>query len=178
MTSATPEPPSIIPPLWQHCGHGATSADLVGCRGVHVGDHAACLAHLDEADRAAYLATLSPGTSIGHRGTSFTPELLNQLLAALRDAATGQPHIGVALFAEASFSGVARFDKVSFSGHAAFVFDGASFCGDAWFGKARFEVTTRLGPLVCGKRVVLNGAVFQQPVTLEIAEGRPHPSPA
>ncbi|MGW0552360.1 pentapeptide repeat-containing protein [Streptomyces altiplanensis] len=255
MTPAPPDPPFTAPPLWSHCGHGAAPAtDPVGCRGIRVPGHTACLAHLDETGRSAYLTGLSPGTDIDHRGTPFTPELLNQLLAALRDPATGRPHIGDARFDEASFSGVARFDKVSFSSYAGFVaasfsgdarfygasfsgdagfneasfsgdtyvcasfsgdarfsaasffgqarfggasfsgdawfdrasfsgdagFGGASFSGDAWFdrasfsgdagfGKARFEVTTRLGPLVCDKRVVLDGAVFQQPVTLEIA---------
>ncbi|MFH9067553.1 pentapeptide repeat-containing protein, partial [Streptomyces coeruleorubidus] len=317
---------------------GATSADPVGCRGIHVGDHTACLAHLKEADRTAYLTALSPGTDIDHRGTPFTPELLDQLLAALRDSATGQPHIGGARFDGASFSGLARahmnetdatdylaalspgisitpelfaalrdqphfagarfegasfsgfvrfdgasfssyarfdgasfsshawfngasfsrealfsgasfsgdadfhkacfssnaqfggasfsgdarfaaasfsshasfdgasfsgvaqfggtsfsshawFDRASFSSHAWFdgasfsrearfggasfsgdaQFDGTSFSGDAEFDKARFEVASRLGPLVCSERVVLDGAVFQQPVTAEIA---------
>ncbi|MEE1931267.1 pentapeptide repeat-containing protein [Streptomyces sp. TRM 70351] len=265
MTPAPPEPPSSTPPSWPHCGHDAAQADPVGCRGIHVGDHTACLAHLSEADRAAYLATLSPGTSIDHRGTPFTTELLHQLLAALRSPTTGLPLIGDARFggtsfsgdawfggtsfsgdaefsrasfsrdawfSEASFSGVAWFDGASFSSDAGFDrasfsgfaqfgeasfsgvagfngasfsraqfgeatfsgtarFDGAAFSDDAWFGgtsfsgdaqfhgaafsgdarfnKARFELTSGMGPLVCGKRVVLDTAVFQQPVTLEIA---------
>lgn len=44
--------------------NGATAADPVGCRGINVGDHTACLAHLNAADRAAYLAGLSPGADI------------------------------------------------------------------------------------------------------------------
>ncbi|TVP36453.1 hypothetical protein A3L22_28880 [Streptomyces griseus subsp. griseus] len=243
---------------------------------------------------------MPPGADIDHRGTSFTPELLNQLLASLRDPSTGKPHIGDARFGwatfsgdarfdgatfsgdawfdEATFSGVARFDeatfsgmqtrfgwtifsggahfggtifsgdaqfheasfpggaqfykasfsgvaqfrraffsggtrfdeasfsrdarfdeasfsgdalfhKVSFSGDAQFhkasfsgvarfdeasfsgnaQFHRASFSGDAQFEEAQFEVASRLGPLVCGQRVVLDAAVFQQPVTAEIA---------
>ncbi|WP_328842988.1 pentapeptide repeat-containing protein [Streptomyces sp. NBC_00258] len=265
MTSAAIEPPSTTPPEWPHCGHDATPAAPVGCRGIHVGDHTACLAHLNQADRAAYLAALSPGTDIDHRGTPFTPELLDQLLAALRDPTTGKPHTGVAWFDGASFSGDAMFSGASFSGDAMFdgasfsgpaMFDGASFSGpadftnasfsgpailndasfssaavfrrasfsavtrfdgasfsyahfdwasfsrDAWFdgasfsrdadfegasffhdarfdrasfsgearfSGARFEMAPHLGPLVCGKRVVLDGAVFQQPVTVAIA---------
>ncbi|MER7108799.1 pentapeptide repeat-containing protein [Streptomyces sp. NPDC000229] len=262
MTSAAPEPLSST----QHCGHGATPANPVGCRGTGVDGHTACLTHLDEADRAAYLAALSPGTDIDHRGTPFTPELLHQLLSALRDPATRRPHIGDARFDAASFSGDAEFgdatftgkaefswasfaggaefSKASFSGDARFDgasfyngaefskasfsggarFDGASFSGgarfdgasfyngtrffgasfsrgatfnwasfygraefievsfsgdtefvsasfrsDASFDKARFERASHLGPLVCGETVVLDGAVFQQPVTLEIA---------
>ncbi|MFJ3164370.1 pentapeptide repeat-containing protein [Streptomyces kanasensis] len=277
MTPAAPDPQSITPPSWQHCGHDATSADPVGCRGIRVDDHTACLAHLDEADRVAHLAALSPGTDIDHRGTPFTPELLDQLLAALRDPDSGHPHIGVARFDGATFSGDTWFTKVTFSGNTRF--DGATFSGDTWFaevtfsdntrfgraifsgdtwftgatfskvaefagvtffkaaqfdgvtfsgitrfvgvafssdagfagatfssdagfagatfssdtrfvettfsgntwfagvtfsgdaqfGMARFEVASRLGPLACGERMVLDGAVFQQPVTLEIA---------
>jgi uncharacterized protein YjbI with pentapeptide repeats len=189
MTTAAPEPPSSTPPDWPHCGHGATPADPVGCRGIRVGDHTDCLAHLEEADRVAYFAALSPGADIDHRGTPFTTELLDQLLAALHDPATNRPHMNAALFDWASFSGAARFGKTFFSGDARF--GGASFSGDArfdeasfsggarfsWvsfsgdvrFDQARFEAASRFGPLVCGKRVVLDGAVFQQPVTVEIA---------
>ncbi|WP_331276010.1 pentapeptide repeat-containing protein [Streptomyces sp. Qhu-G9] len=166
---------------------------------------------MEEVDRAAYLAALPPGADIDHRGTPFTTELLDQLLTALREPSTGQAHIGVAMFAWASFSGDAQFDKVSFSGDAWFAqvsfsgdalfsgasfssdawFIGASFSADAWFGNvsfsgdtqfawvsfsgnahfhgARFELAPRFGPLVCGKRVALDAAVFQQPVTMKIA---------
>ncbi|MEV5725929.1 pentapeptide repeat-containing protein [Streptomyces pharetrae] len=158
-----PEPPSGAlppyspppgPPLWPHCGQGATSADPVGCIGIRVGDHAACLAHLSEADRTAYLAALSPGTDIDHRGTRFPPELLDQLLAALRDPTTGQPHIGAAQFERASFAGDAMFGEASFSGDAWFggasfsgddAFLGASFSGDATFGGASFSGTASFG---------------------------------
>ncbi|WP_347814641.1 pentapeptide repeat-containing protein [Streptomyces sp. Tu 3180] len=167
MSTAASPPPSSTPPAWPHCGHGATPADPVGSRGIRVGDHTACLAHLNDVDRAAYLAALSPGANIDHRGTPFTAELLDQLLAALRDPITGTPHIGVARFSEASFSGDAQFDGASFSDIAAF--GGASFSGDARFGGAEFETASHLGPLACGKQVILNGAVFRQPVTVEIA---------
>lgn len=275
MTSGTPEPPSSTPPSWPHCGHDATPADPVGCRGIHVGGNTACLAHLDEADRTAYLAALAPGADIDHCGTPFTPELLDLLLAALHEPTAGTPHIGAAGFYGASFSGDARFERTSFSGfarfgrvsfsdatfdgasfssvadfggasfsgnaefsHASFstlatfgrasfsgdvwflgasfsnvarfgrasfsgdagfhgasfsdaefggacfskdaAFDGASFSGNVWFDGAsfssdagfrgvQFEMALHLGPLMCGKRVVLDGAVFQQPVTVEIA---------
>ncbi|GAB3644774.1 pentapeptide repeat-containing protein [Streptomyces sparsus] len=287
MTAATPEPPSSIPPNWPYCGHGATSTEPVGCRGIRVGDHADCLTHLEEADRAAYFAALLPGADIDHRGTPFTTELLDQLLAALHDPATGRRRIndasfdgasfsgaawfgwvsfgnasfygvafsgaaffswasfsGDATFIEASFSGDAHFDGVSFSGDARFGeasfsrdarfskasifgatgflqasfsgdarFNEVSFSGDAWFGSAsfsgvavfaqtsfsrdayfdgasfsenawfrdasfsgnvrfdmaRFEKASRFGPLACNQRVVLDGAVFQQPVTMRIA---------
>ncbi|MEE1938403.1 pentapeptide repeat-containing protein [Streptomyces sp. TRM 70361] len=143
-----PLQPFPEPPGRPHCGHGATPADPVGCRGVHVGEHTACLAHLDEPDRVAYIATLTPGADIDHCGTPFTPELLDQLLNALRDPTTGCPHFGDAWFDEASFSGDAQFDEASFSGNARFGgtsfsgnarFDGASFSGNAQFSEASFS---------------------------------------
>ncbi|MFD0392802.1 pentapeptide repeat-containing protein [Streptomyces nogalater] len=74
---------------------------------------------------------------------------------------------GDANFREVTFSGDARFDWASFSGDARFV--GASFSRDAVFDGVWFETVPHLGPLVCRQREVLDGAVFQQPVTLEIA---------
>ncbi|MFF8452728.1 pentapeptide repeat-containing protein [Streptomyces leeuwenhoekii] len=257
MTPATPEPPSSTLP-WPNCGHGATVEDPVGCRGVHVGEHTACLAHLEEADRTAYLAGLTPGADIDHRGTPFTKELLDRLLDALYDPATEFPRLGTAWFDEAIFTGMAGFTGASFTGDAMFrgaafteaawfdeavftgatEFDGAvfndyavfgdatfkgtagfyqvifshdarfaraTFSHDAWFDRAsftgdamfrgasfagatgfrgvvvtgdaqfdegRFESASRLGPLVCGGRVVLDGAVFQRPVTVEAAAHR------
>ncbi|MZE80062.1 pentapeptide repeat-containing protein [Streptomyces xinghaiensis] len=288
MTSATPAPSSTTPPGWPHCAHGATAEDPVGCRGRRIPDRTACLAHAAEPDRAAYLTALAPGADVDHRGTPFTTELLDRLLDALRDPATGHPRLGtarfdgaaftsearfsraaftgdawfvgtsfvgvasfggatftsearfggasftrgarfvgasfagvarfggasftggatflggsfasVAWFGGASFTGVVLFDDVSFSGVAWFdrasftsdaSFDAASFTGTAWFGgasfthdvsfdavtfmrdaqfrAARFEATARLGPLICGGRVVLDRAVFGEPVTVEAA---------
>lgn len=269
----------------------------MGCRGVHVPGHTACLAHLGATDRAGYLAALSPGDHIDHRGTPFTEDLLQQLLNALLDPTTGRRHVGDAQFdgalfseqawlggalysggvafsgatfpeganfTDASFSGLAMFDGANFAGstsfvstsfstarfnHASFlgfcnfqgasfsgsvgfadasfssaVFDGTAFEATAYFGRAlfsghagfsrttflgpaRFEGaafsgnasfdsasfsgtidfggavfsgtvgfreaqfvgTPLLGPLVCTGEVVLDGAVFQQPVRVEVA---------
>lgn len=80
---STPHPPA---PSWPQFAHGAEPAtDPVGCRGIHVPGHTACLAHLADTDRDAYLAGLAPGASIDHRGTTFTDALLTALLNALRD---------------------------------------------------------------------------------------------
>ncbi|MET9439974.1 pentapeptide repeat-containing protein, partial [Streptomyces sp. NPDC006610] len=200
----------------------AAPADPVGCRGIRVTGYTACLAHLNEADRRAHLATLSPGADIDHRGTPFTRELLDDLLAALHDPSTGKSTVGDAWLSEAEFTGTARFGDAEFVGPTRF--DGAHFIGNAWFHRAgfadvawfnraafsgevwfdearftdavwfhratfaeaasfrgascgatarfdeaRFEKAPRLGPLVCGDRVTLDRAEFQQPVTLEIA---------
>ncbi|MET8012912.1 pentapeptide repeat-containing protein [Streptomyces sp. NPDC005271] len=127
-----------IPPSWPYCGHGADPAsDPVGCRGIHVSGHTACLAHLTDTDRTAYLASLAPGADIEHRGTPFTQELLEALLNALKDPTTGKPHLGHAGFGGAQFSGPAWFDEAQFSGPAGF--DGAQFSSLAGFNEAQFS---------------------------------------
>ncbi|MFE4657254.1 pentapeptide repeat-containing protein [Streptomyces hydrogenans] len=220
-------------PAWPHCAHGAGPADPVGCRGIHVPGHIACVAHLPDTDRDTYLAGLTPGADIDHRGTPFTEGLLNQLLNAVRDPNTADPHLGDARFEEAQFSrdsnfagaqffGDALFDGARFSGVARFVgaqflgiarfigaqfsqaarfdeaqfsdaawFVGARFSGAALFGGAQFSSNVRFsgayfsrnarfdgvqflmawewGPVMCEGRVVLSGAVFGAPATLEIA---------
>ncbi len=121
--------------------------------------HTACLAHLADLDRDAYLADLVPGADIDHRGTSFTGSLLGALLNALRDPVTGHPRVGVAKFESAVFEGdvwfesvtfqdIAWFESAIFKGHAGFQsttfkdsagFESATFEGTAGFGLATFE---------------------------------------
>lgn len=104
------------------------------------------------------------------------------------------PRFGLAQFSHASFdwadfSGDAHFDGAGFSGDVWFGgaqfsaeadFRGVEFSGDAHFGtakfstdvrfdEARFAVLSWFGPVVCERGVDLSGAVFEVPVTLEIA---------
>ncbi|MEW2078923.1 pentapeptide repeat-containing protein [Streptomyces sp. NPDC013433] len=85
---------------------------------------------------------------------------------------------GRAMFVGAQFSGETGFYETRFSASAVFVeaqfsryawFVGTKFYGDARFERAHFEGVSDLGPLVCAGQVVLSGAVFVLPVTLEIA---------
>ncbi|MFJ1580428.1 pentapeptide repeat-containing protein [Streptomyces sp. NPDC088182] len=136
MAHPNPEP-SPTPPAWPHCGHGTTPENPVGCRGIHVPGHTACLAHLSDANRDAYLASLTPGADIDHRGTPFTQPLLDTLLDALRDPTTGRPLLGDANFESASFQGYASFRSVTFQGDA--YFESASFQGYASFRSVTFQ---------------------------------------
>ncbi|GAB2986145.1 hypothetical protein GCM10023080_059640 [Streptomyces pseudoechinosporeus] len=136
MPHPSPEP-SPTPPAWPHCGHGTTTEDPIGCRGIHVPGHTACLAHLDDADRNAYLAGLTPGSDIDHRGTTFTGPLLHALLNALHDPATGHPRLGGAVFASAIFQGNAEFSSATFERGARF--GSATFERDAGFGSVTFQ---------------------------------------
>ncbi|HEY5836448.1 pentapeptide repeat-containing protein [Streptomyces sp.] len=139
--------PSRFGPIWRYCGHGSTSGDPVGCRGILVPGRTACLAHLGAADRARYLSGLHPGDELGLNGTPFTTNLLDELLHALTDPATGAPRLGKADFTEATFSGHAGFGNVTFENvqfhnaefHDSASFDGALFSGTAAFGRARFR---------------------------------------
>ncbi|WP_438453265.1 pentapeptide repeat-containing protein [Streptomyces asiaticus] len=99
--------------------------------------YTACLTHLTNAERTTYLTSLAPGADIDHRGTRFTSFLLDQLLEALRDPATGKPHVGEAQFDGAQFSDNAKFNGAQFNGRARF--DEAHFSRTAEFSEAYFS---------------------------------------
>ncbi|MGA5270287.1 pentapeptide repeat-containing protein [Streptomyces lydicamycinicus] len=161
MTAIEPAALSPHAPDWPHCGQGAIpAAASVGCCGRQVEPYAECLAHLSDANRSAYLTSLQPGADVDHRGTTFTEELLSQLLTALRDPATEWPCLGHAQFGEAKFSGDARFDQVKIYGDAGFDrveirhtagFNRAVIDGDAHFNRAK------IGAHALFDRVVIGG---------------------
>ena len=180
-TASDAVPPSSTPPGWVHCGESADPyGDPVGCRGARVTGFARCLAHVDDEQRTAYLATLTPGSKIDLQGTAFTRALLAQLLDALRDTGTDRVTVGRALFSEAQFSGdaecdevrfneiarfdgayfggAARFDRVRFSGPARF--DRVGFDGDARFGGAQFSEDDRFSEVRFGGDTEFGGAQF------------------
>ncbi|MEW2060338.1 pentapeptide repeat-containing protein [Streptomyces sp. NPDC007002] len=160
------------PPPWPHCAHGADpAADPVGCRGIHVPGHTVCLAHLADDDRDSYLAVLTPGVGIDHRGTHFTESLLNALLNALRDPEAGHPRVGHAKFEMATFEGAALFESAIFEDCA--LFESAIFEGDALFESvtfkgdhALFDQATFKGGANFTSATFKNGAGFSQ-VTFE-----------
>ncbi len=136
MAQPSPEP-SPTQPSWPHCGQGSSSERPFGCPGIHVAGHTACLAHLDDSDRSTYLASLAPGADIDHRGTPFTELLLNALVHALRDPATGHPRLGTAAFGSATFEGRPEFGSATFESRA--WFGSATFESGADFGAAAFK---------------------------------------
>ncbi|MFF9771880.1 pentapeptide repeat-containing protein [Streptomyces sp. NPDC014636] len=80
---------------------------------------------------------MTPGTTIDHRGTPFTEDLLGQLLGALRDTTIGKVRTGSARFDMAEFRGEARFSEAQFDGDVSF--NEARFNGHTWFEDARFN---------------------------------------
>ncbi|MEU9168562.1 pentapeptide repeat-containing protein [Streptomyces sp. NPDC048420] len=84
---------------------------------------------------------MGPGADIDHRGTPFTEGLLDELLAALREPATGAPRFGRARFEQAVFVGKAGFDRAEFDGPARF--DWVHFLGGANFREAKFRRDAR-----------------------------------
>ncbi|GGP84562.1 pentapeptide repeat-containing protein [Streptomyces calvus] len=149
------------PPTWPHCAHGADpAANPVGCRGIHVPGHTACLAHLADADRDAYLAGLTPGASIDHRGTTFTDSLLIALLNALRDPATGNARLGTGVFGAATFEGDAVFELAIFEGEAGF--KSATFKGDAVFDSATFKNHAEFESATFKNHAVFRSATFER----------------
>ncbi|AWW43667.1 pentapeptide repeat-containing protein (plasmid) [Streptomyces cadmiisoli] len=172
---------AVSPALsWPHCAHGADPAtDPVGCRGIHVPGHTACLAHLSDTDRDTYLAGLTPGSDIDHRGTPFTEDLLNRLLHALQDSTTTHPHLGATRFDGAQFSGTASFVGAKFSGFAMFVgakfagdavFVGAQFSGIAVFVEAQFSGTARFDRAKFAGSAVFGGVEFSGSAVFDTVE--------
>ncbi|MEU9190316.1 pentapeptide repeat-containing protein [Streptomyces sp. NPDC048484] len=153
-------PPALspVPPSWQYCAQGASTADPIGCRGVHVTGHACCLAHLDSSDRAVYLAGLSPGADVDHRGTTFDDPLLAALLHAVRDPITTSPHLGTARFDSATFTADARFDGTTFTTYA--VFENATFTAEAGFIGATFTAHAVFGGATFIAKAWFDGATF------------------
>lgn len=126
-----------------------------------------CLAHLTPDARAAYLASLAPGSDIDAHGVTFSPDLLTELLNALRDLES--PRIGSADFRGATFTGTAEFDGVTFTGTARFDnaafsevawFDGATFTRSAWFDGATFTGTARFAGVTFTGTAGFEGAAF------------------
>ncbi|MCW7947319.1 hypothetical protein AAW14_36555 [Streptomyces hygroscopicus] len=193
--------PDLLPAAfpWQHCGRDADPAtDPAGCPGILVPGNAACLAHVRDADRIAYLHRLRPGADIDHRGTPFTERVLSSLLDALREPPiTGDPQLGRASFEGASFTdgasfagatfnssadfrdtefagearapsfhGAASFDGVTFNDNASFVnvkfTGGTSFANTMFNGKADFDCAEfyRDPQLLNGPSAVFLGATF------------------
>ncbi|MFF7251550.1 pentapeptide repeat-containing protein [Embleya sp. NPDC008237] len=153
----TPPPPT--PPSWPHCGEGADPVlDPVGCHGIHVPGHTCCLAHLATSDRAAYLATLSPGDDVDYRATTFALPLLDELFDALRDPTTTRPRLGSARFDAAVFSAEARFEGVTFSGDA--VFDQAVFSAIARFEDVTFSGDAEFDDVQFSDEAVFDEAMF------------------
>ncbi|MEW5655216.1 pentapeptide repeat-containing protein [Streptomyces cinereoruber] len=191
MTSATAEQPSSPPSAWPCCGHGTTTEEPAGCRGIRVPGHTACLAHLTANDRTDYLSRLVPGADIDHRGTLFSEDLLAQLLVALHDPATGCPRLGQARFdgatftdaawfeeaifgnvsfRTAAFTGTAGFVRATFTGEAEFdwvtfnsvaSFGGANFTGDAWFRMATFSGPVQFPGTTFASNATFSGARFK-----------------
>jgi len=62
MTATSSDETTSGAPSWPRCGHDA-APDSAGCHGRSVEPHTACLAHLTDADRSAYLAGLQPGAA-------------------------------------------------------------------------------------------------------------------
>ncbi|WP_312866365.1 pentapeptide repeat-containing protein [Streptomyces boluensis] len=96
-----------------------------------------CLAHLSAGDRAAYLSGLEPGFSVDHRGTLLSAELLDGILAQLKDPDTNQARLGEARFDRARFTDNVRFIDVHIDGNATFT--GATFHDDASFVNIQVE---------------------------------------
>lgn len=131
--------PPIATPSWPHCDVSAPALASTICRGAQLPGNSKCLAHATPADRAAYLAALSPGDGVDHRGTRFTASLLDGLLDALASSSTGSSSVGEANFDECIFTEDANFASAIFAENSSF--KNALFSGRARFDDVKFAVT-------------------------------------
>ncbi|MFF9691013.1 pentapeptide repeat-containing protein [Streptomyces sp. NPDC014623] len=165
-----PQGPSPVPLTRPRCGEDTSQESRFGCPGIRVPGHTECLAHLIDPDRDAYLAGLSPGADIDHRGTTFTESLFAALLNALRDPATGSPRLGVANFELATFEGRVGCESAVFEDEASFesatfkdeaVFRTATFKDVTSFHSAIFEGTTRFESTIFEDGVRFDSSTFE-----------------
>ena len=129
-----------------------------GCKGVRWGADKWCIAHLDELSLHNVLDGLEPGADVDARGVRFTAELLERLLAAMRDPGTGVTRIGTASFRDACFAEGALFERVEFQGKAVFL--DASFSGPARFKDTQFDDRAWFEGAQFSGMAVFNGALF------------------
>jgi Pentapeptide repeats (9 copies) len=127
------------------------------CIGISVENAEACLTHVDPHTRQTFLAALKPNAHLDLRGTPIDPELLGQLLTALK--AKNGPITLQATFKGAQFSGDVRFDGAQFSGDARF--KGAQFSGDARFKGAQFSGDARFNDAQFSGDATFEGAQFK-----------------
>ncbi|MFJ3421922.1 pentapeptide repeat-containing protein [Streptomyces sp. NPDC086082] len=120
---------------------------------------------------------MAPGADLDHRGTSFTSDLLNELLDAVRDPSTNQALLGDAQFGSAAFDDGAGFEMATFTGDAHFTaatfagganFRGVTFTANAWFtgttftDRASFDRATFTGTARFDKATFSHSAAFDR----------------
>lgn len=127
-------------------------------QGGALGSEEWCITHLDEPSLQNVLDGLKPGADVDARGVRFTAELLERLLAAMRDPGTGVTRIGTASFRDACFAEGALFEGVEFQGKAVFL--DASFSGSARFEDAQFDDRAWFEGAQFSGMAVFNGATF------------------
>ncbi|MDF2273131.1 pentapeptide repeat-containing protein [Streptomyces coacervatus] len=145
--------------------------------------YSTCLAHLNEPDRDAYLAGLTSGSDIDHRGTPLTAPLLQALLQALQDPASGRPTFGATRFDEALFTDAAFLMEARFTGAAIFkkaifadsaFFLGSAFTGDAIFSEAKFNGSCLFAKAEFDAGAFFGNAQFEEiAIFLQVSFGGP-----
>lgn len=128
-----------------------------GCTGVR-GPAGACLAHMDDTERAAAMGALARGRPLDARGVRIDGALLGQILDASPCDECGRPILNRARFDRATFAPGAGFTKVVFAKEASF--DRARFEGDANFEGARFDGNVRFARVSLAGRAGFDDAAF------------------
>ncbi|MER7901106.1 pentapeptide repeat-containing protein [Streptomyces sp. NPDC096046] len=100
-----------------------------------------------------------------HRGTSLDTPLIQRLLWALRDPATGNARFGFADFGAATFGNGAYFESATFEGAARF--GSATFESDAYFGSATFQFSVDFGSATFQGSADFGSATFRRSAYFE-----------
>ncbi|EME55724.1 pentapeptide repeat-containing protein [Amycolatopsis decaplanina] len=135
---------------WRTCGVGQ-------CQGAHVSDDR-CLAHLEQEQRREYFAGLRPGADVDLRRTEMNPDLVKQLVRAVRND-DGHAVFGRVDFAEARFREFANFEKAGF---ASADFTRAEFAGPVKFEKAVLRGRTSFADAQFGGNVSFAGSTVEE----------------
>ncbi|MFD4863578.1 pentapeptide repeat-containing protein, partial [Streptomyces atratus] len=173
---------TLTEPQWTHCALGAdpVGGDPIGCWGQVVEPYSACLSHLAEHEVDAYVAGLRPGSDLKHTGTALTQRILDRLLDAVRNPATGRPEIGLARFDYVTFPEGVSFERATFE---TAVFNGAKFNGRARFVGVKFGNRTQFASaefgseadftsVSFGRGAFFNGSHFRSHVTFTSVTAR------
>lgn len=148
---------------WPPCGH------LDVCAAVPVAGAERCWAHLPVDALETALGKLAPGVDLDLRGVTLGNDLLQRIVAMLRDPVSGQTRIGAARCEDATFTDPMALRNVVIAGDATFTdgkfkdvtFETARIGGTTDFTGASFNGTVTFTSVEFGGAAIFEDCVFR-----------------